>query len=140
MGPGPRLRGVGCRRASARRHRERPTAAPAPPHLPRWKEKARLLRTPLRQGRLFGGTGQRGGVELPGAAGVVGTQKAATAATGLHSLLLCFCLWGGLRRTVAAVAGGASVPCARVLAKSEEPPPRTRGRERTTSGAAIWRP
>src|ERR1017187_8325152 len=105
MGPGPRLRGVGCRRASARRHRERPTAAPAPPHLPRWKEKARLLRTPLRQGRLFGGTGQRGGVELPGAAGVVGTQKAATPATGLHSLVLCFCLWGGLRRTVAAVAG-----------------------------------
>jgi hypothetical protein len=53
-----------CRRASARRQqRRRPTAAPAPPHLPRWKEKARLLRTPLRQGRLFGGTGQRGGVE-----------------------------------------------------------------------------
>src|ERR1035437_9983138 len=29
MGPGPRLRGVECRRADARRHRERPTAAPA---------------------------------------------------------------------------------------------------------------
>ena len=36
--------------------------------------------------------------------------------------------------------GSASVPCARVLAKSEEPPPRTRGRERTTSGAATQRP
>src|ERR1019366_9449877 len=104
---GPRAaspgRGVPAR--EARRHRERPTAAPAPPHLLRWKEKARLPRTPLRQGRLFGGTGQRGGVELPGAAGVVGAQKAATAAKSLHSLLLCFCLWGGLRRPVAAVAG-----------------------------------
>jgi hypothetical protein len=60
-----RVSGRGVPAREARRHRERPTAAPAPPHLPRWKEKARLLRTPLRQGRLFGGTGQRGGVECP---------------------------------------------------------------------------
>src|ERR1035437_6637633 len=103
MGAASPGRGVPARHA--RRHRERPTAAPAPPHLPRWKEKARLPRTPLRQGRLFGGTGQRGGVELPGAAGVVGTQKAATAATRLPSLLVFFCLGGGLRGPVAAVAG-----------------------------------
>src|ERR1019366_4626644 len=81
---------------------------------------------------------RRGGV--PGAAGVVGTQKAATAATSLHSLLLWFCWWGGLRRPVAAVAGVGFLSCFRVLAKSEEPPPHDRGRERTTSGAATQRP
>ena len=91
-------------------------------------------------GCLAGPASDAGQRNCVGAAGVVGTQKAATAATSLHRLLLCFCLWGGLRRPVAAVAGVASVPCASVLAKSEEPPPRTRGRERTTSGAATQRP
>jgi hypothetical protein len=138
-GAGPRLRpwSAGAPRAPAQRAANCGTGTPTPPQMEREGEaaaNAAAARAAVWRDR----PARRGGV--PGSAGVVGTQKAATAATSLHSLLLCFCWWGGLRRPVAAVAGVASVPYARVLAKSEEPPPRTRGRERTTSGAATQRP
>src|ERR1019366_5598717 len=138
MGAGPRLRGVECRRAT-RRHRERPTAAPAPPHLPRWKEKARLLRTPLRQGRLFGGTGQRGGGECPALPELLAHRKRQRRRRVPTARSWVFVCGGVSGAPLPPLPGSASVPCARVLAKSEEPPPRTRGRERTTSGAATQR-